>query len=252
MMTGLRLTDAVLSDPGRVRKANEDAALARPEAGLWAVADGMGGHANGRRAADTVIANLAQAVIGDADWERDADAVSAAVHTAHAAVRAEAARDGVSMGATVVALLLRDRRFAVIWAGDSRAYLLRDRALHRLTHDHTQVQEMVERGLLSPEEARGHPMSHVLSRAVGVESDLVLDAVTDEVRPGDVFLLCSDGLHGVVPEPVIAARLGAQRPDAACERLLDLCLDAGAPDNVTMIAVACEEATLLSLAGTGV
>ncbi len=103
------------------------------------------------------------------------------------------------MGSTVVALLVQARRyFAVLWAGDSRIYLCREGWLHQLTRDHTQVQDMVEAGLLSPEDAKEHPMKHVLARAVGVQPHLQLDAIVDEVDVGDMFLLCSDGLTGQV------------------------------------------------------
>jgi serine/threonine protein phosphatase PrpC len=243
----LRIVDGVRSHVGMVRKENEDAFLARPEAGLWGVADGMGGHEHGRRAADAIVAAL-WAVKPTGVFETDAKQVADAIHAANARIWAEAQAAGASMGSTAAVLLIQDRRFAVVWAGDSRVYLLRDGVLHRLTRDHTQVQEMVDRGLLTAEEARGHPMSHVLSRAVGVAPDVELDAVADEVELGDVYLICSDGLYGVVPEPQIAARVGSHSPEAACDRLIELCLRAGAPDNVTLVAVSCEQATLLSLA----
>ena len=151
------------------------------------------------------------------------------------------------MGSTVVALYLNGARFACIWAGDSRIYLLRDGVLHRMTRDHTQVEEMVERGLLTPEQAKGHPMSHVLSRAVGVQDVLDLDAVSDQAQARDIFLLCSDGLSGVVTEEEICEHLAHLPREAACNKLLELVLARGAPDNVTLIAVACEEKTALTL-----
>jgi serine/threonine-protein phosphatase Stp1 len=109
------------------------------------------------------------------------------------------------------------------------------------------VQELVDRGILSPEEAVNHPMSHVITRAVGVQDALQVDAIADQPQAGDVFLLCSDGLYGVVSDEEIAAHLSAHRPSQACERLVDLCLERGAPDNVTVIAVACDQTTLLTL-----
>ncbi len=151
------------------------------------------------------------------------------------------------MGSTAVALYLSDRQFACLWAGDSRIYLLRDGALLQLTRDHTQVQEMVDRGLLSPAEAKHHPMSHVLSRAVGVEETLQLDAISDEAAPRDIFLLCSDGLTGLVSDGEIADTLSRLPVNAACNRLLEMVLDRGAPDNVTIVAVSCEEKTALVL-----
>ena len=152
------------------------------------------------------------------------------------------------MGSTVVALLVQDRRFAVLWAGDSRIYLRRDRSLHQLTRDHTQVQDMVDAGLLSPEEAKEHPMKHVLARAVGVQPRLELDAIVDEADVGDMFLLCSDGLTGQVSDDEIVTTMNGRQPQAVCAALVELCLERGAPDNVTTVAVACEEITRISLA----
>ena len=241
-----RFVDAALSDVGRVRAANEDAFVAAPERGLWAVADGMGGHVNGQWASRTVAQSL-----GDVDFVDDFDAdsmrVADAIHAANGAIFAEASAAGKQMGSTAAALFLRERRFVVLWAGDSRVYLLRGGVLHRLTRDHTQVQEMVDRGLLSPEDAKNHPMSHVISRAVGVQAVLEVDAVADEVQAGDIFLLCSDGLYGVVSDEEIAEMLGANPPEAACQRLVKVCLERGAPDNVTVIAVQCDQITLLTL-----
>jgi serine/threonine protein phosphatase Stp1 len=136
----------------------------------------------------------------------------------------------------------------VLWVGDSRVYLYRDGLLHQLSKDHTQVQEMVEAGLLTPEEARTHPMSHVLARAVGVESSLEIDVIVDEAQVRDSFLICSDGLTARVgPDEIAAAMAGAQ-PQVTASSLVELCLERGAPDNVTAVAVACEEMTRLSLA----
>jgi serine/threonine protein phosphatase Stp1 len=235
-----------VTDPGRVRAANEDAFVAAPEFGLWAVADGMGGHVNGQWASRTVAQSLGNIAFAD-DFDADSLRVADAIHAANATIFAEASAAGKQMGSTAAALYMHDRRFAVLWAGDSRVYLLRDGALHRLTRDHTQVQEMVDRGYLTEEDAKNHPMSHVISRAVGVQAQLEVDAVADEIKSGDVFLLCSDGLYGVVPDHEIAAQLSANSPQAACQRLVEVCLERGAPDNVTIIAIACDPITLLTL-----
>ncbi len=210
----------------------------------------MGGHERGEWASGLIVESIAAArMVG----ELDADAASLAdsIHAANGAIYDEATARGVSTGSTVVALLVSGRRFAVLWAGDSRAYMVRGGQLLQLSRDHTQVQDMVERGLLAQEDAKTHPMGHVLSRAVGVQQGLELEGVTDEVQVGDVFLLCSDGLHGVVSDAEIGRVLSEERPRGACERLVDLCLSRGAPDNVTIVTVACEELTLLSPAGAG-
>ena len=138
--------------------------------------------------------------------------------------------------------------FAVLWAGDSRAYLYRDHHLYLLTRDHTQVEALLERGLLTIEQAVDHPMKHVLARAVGVQEHLQIDAIRDTVAARDVFLLCSDGLYAVMTDAEIAAIIEEQGSDA-CERLIETCLDRGAPDNVTVTLVAAREPTVLALNG---
>ncbi len=240
----LRLVDAALSDPGKVRAANEDSFVALQEQGLWAVADGMGGHANGQWASQAVAEALREARFSG-DFEVDALRIGEAILEANARIHGEAAAAGARMGSTAATLLIRDQKFAVLWVGDSRAYLWREGDLHQLTRDHTQVQEMVDRGLLSPAEAAHHPMSHVISRAVGVGPALEVDAIKDEVQAGDVFLLCSDGLTGMVSDAEIAEVLSRVRPRPACQRLMEICLQRGAPDNVTVIAVACDPVTLV-------
>jgi serine/threonine protein phosphatase PrpC len=241
----LRIQHAAVSHTGQVRQVNEDAVLACPGAGLWAVADGMGGHANGQWAA-RAVAEALQATPAERDFDAAARAAAAALHAANARIWAEAASLGKSMGSTIAALMVHGRRFAVFWAGDSRVYLLRDAELHRLTVDHSQVQDLVAAGRLTPEEAESHPMAHVLTRAVGVQPELVLDAIADEARPGDVFLICSDGLTRLVSDHELAQVLGARAPQVVAEQLVALCLERGAPDNVSVVLVCCDETTQLS------
>ena len=245
-MSSLRLSASGLTDVGLVRSANEDNILQRPDICLWVVADGMGGHEGGQYASGVVVDRLG-ALGGEIGHGDTLTAVADAIHAANGEIL-EAAGDGRRMGSTVVALLISEGQFTCLWAGDSRGYLLRGRSLYPLTRDHTQVQDMVDAGLLTPAEARSHPMSHVLSRAVGVEEDLQLEAVRDIVRAGDIFLLCSDGLHGVVNEAEITDRLSHNPPAAACARLMELAHSRGAPDNVSIVTVACQEATALTVA----
>lgn len=243
----LRVHDASLTHAGKVRAVNEDAVLADVRAGVWAVADGMGGHANGQWASQAIVEALGQAAPVGGDFDARARAVSDALHAANARIWEQGRTIGKSMGSTVTALLLQGARFAVFWAGDSRCYLLRGGILYRLTTDHSQVQELVTAGRLTPEEAESHPMAHVLSRAVGVQPDLELEAVTDEVLAGDVFLLCSDGLTRMAPDVELAAVLNGKSPRAAAEQLVALSLERGAPDNVSVVVVGCDETTLLAL-----
>lgn len=246
-MTAFRYDHAAVTHEGAVRKANEDSVAIVPAGGLWAVADGMGGHENGRWASG-VIADHLKALGPAADFDAQVHSAVDALHAANAAIHARAQEAGKTMGSTAVVLVLGGKRFTALWAGDSRIYLKRGSMLHRLTRDHTQVEDLVEHGVLTPEEALSHPMRHVLSRAVGTMAELEIDAVTDEVEVGDTFLLCSDGLTGVVEEDEILERMTG-RPAAVAETLVELCLSRGAPDNVSVVLVTCEETTLLTLAG---
>lgn len=245
-MTAPRIEAHALSHVGRVRTNNEDAFCTRPADGLWAVADGMGGHERGEVASAAIVEALGAAPLTGA-FDADMAAVAEAIHAANARIWAEAQGRGGQMGSTVVALLLRNWRFAVLWVGDSRAYLLRGGTLFQLSRDHSQVQDMVDRGLLSEADAATHPMAHVLARAVGVRPETEVDVVADEALPGDIFLLCSDGLSGPLADGEIAQAL--QRGDAAAaEALIAATLDRGAPDNVTIVVVSLHETTSLSFA----
>lgn len=246
MTVALRLDAVGASNPGLVRRVNEDRHSLRSDSGLWAVADGMGGHAHGDWAANAVVQALESTHL-PADFDAATRGVADAIHSANRRIWAEAQRRGQQMGSTVVALLARDTRFSVAWVGDSRGYLLRGGTLIALTRDHSQVQEMVDRGLISPAEARHHPRGHVLARAIGVGGRLQVDVVADEVEPGDLFLLCSDGLTGVLDDEAIAAILIANEPQAALDMLIETTLDRGAPDNVTAILVSTRDATRLDL-----
>lgn len=247
MMTSFRMEDASITHVGNVRTVNEDSHAAVAWAGVWVVADGMGGHHNGQFASQA-IAESVGAVPAAADFDQACSSVATAIHQANGLIYAKSLEVGKQMGSTVVALIVREADFAVMWAGDSRAYLYRDGQLIQLTRDHTQVEAMLERGLLTPEDAADHPMKHVLARAVGVQETLEIDAIRDTVAPRDIFLLCSDGLHGVLEDHEIAALLG-ELGHAAGDALLAACLARGAPDNVTVTLVAANEPTLLVLNG---
>lgn len=246
----LRLVSTATTHPGLVRRVNEDRHCERPQDGLWVVADGMGGHAHGDWAAHAVVQAL-EGVELPADFDAAVQTVADGVHSANRRIWAEAQRREQQMGSTVVALLVRGDRFAALWVGDSRAYLLRDDMLVPLTRDHSQVQEMVDRGLIAPEDAAHHPRGHVLARAIGVGARIAVDVVADSVEPGDRFLLCSDGLSGPVVDEELRQSLSRSSPSEAVEALLAQALARGAPDNVTAIVVAAQEATRLTFADTG-
>ncbi|MEZ5749056.1 MAG: protein phosphatase 2C domain-containing protein [Caenibius sp.] len=243
----LRIRESTATHVGQVRSENEDNLSTSLEAGIWVVADGMGGHSNGQLASRLIVEAVSE-LAPDGTLRDACDAIADAIHRVNGEIFERSRDEGAQMGSTVVSLVVRGREFSILWAGDSRAYLYRDGQLILLTRDHTQVEEMIERGLLMPEDAQDHPMRHVLSRAVGVEPTLEIDAICDEIEPDDIFLLCSDGLHGVVSETEIAALI-AQWGHKASDVLISACLDRGAPDNVTVALVAATEPTLQLAAG---
>ena len=224
---------AAMSDTGRVRKENEDALAIGAEGRLIAVADGMGGHARGAWAATTICRALEQLAV-PADLNAACETIADTLADTNDLICAEGARGAAVIGSTVVAFVLGSGRFACLWAGDSRAYLVRDGAIRQLTRDHSQVEELVSAGLLTREQARDHPLGNVVTRAIGTAPGLALDVVEDDVRAGDRLLLCSDGLTKVMTDDEIAAVLHGAEPDEACRRLVGSVLDRGAPDNVTI------------------
>jgi serine/threonine protein phosphatase PrpC len=225
---------------GCVRTLNEDALLNRADIGLWAVADGMGGHEGGEVASAAVIEALS-GVSNFATAYAFRDAAALALAGANAKL-VELAADRGTMGSTVVSMLAHEGHYACLWAGDSRAYLYRAGALKRLTRDHSVVQEMVDAGAISEERARAHPRSNVITRAVGAHDQLNVESVAGAIQAGDRFLLCSDGLTGVVTDREIAEAMIRAPLEAAAERLLEQALARGAPDNVTLILIAAEPA----------
>lgn len=226
-----------VSHAGRVRKANEDRLVARPEVGLWAVADGMGGHENGALASATVAAALEE--VGAASSAPDLLArLEEGVLKANAELRRIiSGKGGAPMGSTLAVLLVHERNFACVWSGDSRIYLVRDGRITQVSHDHTEVQDMVDKGLLTPEEARHSPRRHIITHAIGVQDVPELDLNNGELESGDVFVLCSDGLTEHVTDDEILQAVGEASAQAACDALLKLTLDRGAHDNVTVIVV---------------
>jgi serine/threonine protein phosphatase PrpC len=242
----LRVLTGARTHEGRVRSNNEDSFIAAEQRGLWAVADGMGGHENGEWASACVVRELEEGPLPD-DFDEACREIGERIHRANAIIFQNGVERGTQMGTTVVVLYVQGQQFAVLWVGDSRAYLLREGRLYQLSRDHTQVQEMVERGLLSPEEAEEHPMSHVLNRAVGVAEAVEVDVIQDEVEVGDTFLLCSDGLHGPVAEARISEILAGRDPEQAADSLLEAAFENGAPDNVTIVAARFIEPTFLIL-----
>lgn len=228
-----------LTDVGAVRKHNEDNMLARPDLGLWAVADGAGGHASGEVASGMIVDALSRLPMHLSAGEL-LSGIRVTITQVHVALREEAARRGgnVMIASTFVGLMIRDRHFACLWAGDSRAYLLRHGQLQQITRDHSLVQELVDAGSLSPEEAERHPHANVITRAVGADDDeLELDKVIGQIQPGDRFLLCSDGLSKTLSEQEIQGLLGAPEGVPPTELLIHAALAHRVNDNVTAVVV---------------
>ncbi|QGZ64710.1 PP2C family protein-serine/threonine phosphatase [Paraburkholderia acidisoli] len=243
MSSSLVWTSASRTDVGCVRALNEDACLDRPQQLLWAVADGMGGHTAGDFASATIVRALDTFDVADATHSPDAlatfvNAARTALQGVNLQLRDEAARRGVRMiGSTVAMLMARGRECAWLWAGDSRLYLYRDTRLEALTVDHSYVAELQAQGHLSAESARHHPSQHLITRAVGAASTLMLDEGRLDVRDGDRFLLCSDGLSNEVQAPEIARALEDGDCRLATDTLVEMALQAGGRDNITAVVI---------------
>lgn len=223
----ISLRSAGATDTGRVRAINEDAFLERTESGLWVVADGLGGHRDGELASRMVCDALADLAAGASLEEAVADVRRRLQEVNdHLLLAASRSLLGDRSGSTVVVLLVRGRRCAVLWAGDSRAYRWREGRLQPLTRDHSPAES-------GPARRDGHGVT----RAVGAQASLELDLHTDHVLPGDRFLLCSDGLIRCVPEDQLATALAEGDLHAVADGLIRTTLAAGAPDNVTALIV---------------
>ena len=229
------------SDTGRVRNHNEDSFMTQPESGVWVVADGMGGHHAGDFASRTIVESVA--TVGRPVSAPDLQArFMDRILRAHQAIQAQSARlNGATVGATLVGLLSFDRHFACIWSGDSRIYLHRQGQFAQVTVDHTEVNELLRTGAITQEQAATWPRRNVITRAIGVHEMPMTDERSGVLVDGDTFLLCSDGLTEHVEDPEMAdtlARMGAQE---ACDALVQLTLERGAKDNVTVLVVRCRD-----------
>jgi protein phosphatase len=222
---------------GKVRELNEDAYLVRPEIGLWAVADGMGGHHSGDLASRTII-DLLELIKPQATA---ADLLAACEsHLASANQRLKdfgKARGGVIVGATLAALLAFDDFYACLWSGDSRIYLVRAGTILQLSQDHTEVQELVAAGTITAEEAQTWPRSNIVTRAIGIFEEPELEITSGPLLDGDTFVVCSDGLTRHVADAEILARVSSEPAQQACDKLVSLALERGGLDNVTVVVM---------------
>lgn len=223
---------------GLVRKLNEDSILNDSGQHIWAVADGMGGHDAGEVASAMIVEALA-AIIPEADAAGLCAQALAALQDVNTRLIELARRynEQRTIGSTVVGLVADAARYVCFWAGDSRAYLWREGAVVQLTRDHSMVQDLVDAGILNAQEAENHPNANVITRAVGVSNELKIDCMSGELCPGDLFLIASDGLTRLVDTRLLETELANQDIEKAADRLINLSLALGAPDNVSFVIV---------------
>ncbi|MCS6860643.1 MAG: Stp1/IreP family PP2C-type Ser/Thr phosphatase [Abditibacteriales bacterium] len=224
------------TDKGKVRDLNEDAFVARPDVGLFAVADGMGGYAAGEVASRLAIEALVH-VVEQAHAAPEAR-LREAFEAAHRAVRDEAQRNGASMGTTLTAVLMQGHQITVGHVGDSRAYLVQADGVTQLTDDHSLVAQLVREGYLTEEQAARHPQKNILTQALGSTEALSVDVFSLPLPPDAALLLCSDGLSNMVTSAEIA-KIVHHTVDAqhAAQRLVDLANRRGGPDNITALVI---------------
>ncbi len=221
---------------GLVRKVNEDAILDRPDLGVWAVADGMGGHAAGDLASRMLVESLGRLRV-PANLSTFVEFVEHNILSVNDRLLELSRSRHQVIGTTVVTLLMLERHCAFLWAGDSRLYRLRDGACEQLTTDHSQVEQYVQRGLLSREDAQFHPDNNLITRAVGATQALFLDCDVAALKPGDRYLLSSDGLDKHVSSDEIADGLRRFELPRCARHLINLALEAGGTDNVSVCLV---------------
>lgn len=251
MTRQLNWQSAACTHVGKVRDCNEDAFFNHSPAGLWAVADGLGGYKNGDVASRMIIEALAEHTqqtetqLGD-EPPAGAQALQQRQMQLHQVLEQVNRHLGVektlhssqAIGSTVISLLLTPQgQAACLWAGDSRCYLLRRQRLYQLTHDHSLVQTWVTQKKINRRQAEAHPQSHVLTKAIGSDVELTLESVEFEVERGDRLLLCTDGLYRELNEQQMVAGLSLPTPGAAVTQLATSVLAGAARDNLTALAV---------------
>jgi len=236
MRRGIKWNSAAETNVGSVREVNEDAIFTKPEIGLWAVADGMGGYEAGDIASH-IIVELLEDVDDSIPLVDIVDSVEDKLIEANNNILeyADVMRDKQMMGSTVVSLVIRGRVGVCLWAGDSRLYRYRNGDLQQLSQDHSQVQELIKQGFLSEEEAENHPEANVITRAVGACEDVYIDVNVFSTQIGDTFLLCSDGLYNSIAIAEIIDCLNDTDIELATNRMLSKALENKAADNVSII-----------------
>jgi len=227
---------------GLVRAANEDALAVRSDIGLWAVSDGMGGGAAGDVASGLVVDSLMRVTCS----ERDPVLVA---RQALAEANTEIYRRGclhspaIVMGATVAVFGVDKTTFFCLWAGDSRLYRFRAGVMSRITHDHRYIQPLLDSGILNEEAAERHPHRNIITRAVGINEEVELDCIQGKIELGDQFLLTTDGVTSVCRDHELSAIMSVFNLGDAADRIVSLCLERGAPDNLSLVLIEGERAS---------
>lgn len=243
----IRWVSAEQSHVGIVREINEDSILSSPKAQLWVVADGMGGYEAGNVASNMIVKTL-EGLHSKSFLSEFIDNVEDCLIDVNQRILeyADIMLDGRTLGSTVVALIIKDRVGICLWAGDSRLCRYRNNLFVQLSRDHSQVEELVQQGVLTEEEAENHPDSNIITRAIGASQELYIDINMFSVQQGDIFLLCSDGLYNMVSNDEIIKNISELPLDAAVNGLIQTALDNGANDNVSVILVKGEAGTARS------
>jgi serine/threonine protein phosphatase PrpC len=229
---------SAISHVGMVRKLNEDAFAERTDIGVWAVADGMGGHAAGE-VASKAVTDAILALQPASTFDEMHAAVRQCLKDTNRQLldQADSYQDQRVPGSTVVVLIIFGGQGAVVWVGDSRIYRYSDHQLLQLTRDHSHVQTLVDQGLIKAEDAESHAMANVITRAIGIVEPVEIDSRVMKVQAGDQFLLCSDGLSRMVSDTEIESLMNNKNKEEITQSLLHTALVRGASDNVTIICV---------------
>ncbi len=231
-----RFETGAVSHTGHAREHNEDNFLTEPDSGLWVVADGMGGHEGGDYASGAIVTHLQS--VGRPSSAPDLQArFVERLQRANGQIQNRAHEIGATIGSTVVALLAFEQHFACVWSGDSRIYLIRDGQIRQLSRDHTEANELLDRGVISEQQAETWHRKNVITRAVGASTEVQIDQKYGTLRNRDTFILCSDGLNAHVEDAEMLDVVRKHQPQRACEILLDLTLERGASDNTTVLVV---------------
>ena len=230
------ILSAFRTDVGKVRANNQDAPIVSEKLRLYGVADGMGGHKGGEVASTSARDDLLRELEGKPP---SVAALSGAIEEVNRQIYHQQEHDDAltGMGTTLSVLWMSDNFVYIGHVGDSRVYLLRDGEFKQMTLDHSLVEQLVREGVLTEEEAQNHPMRNIITRAIGTDESVEVDVVVEERRKGDLWLACSDGLHGLVDDRQMRDALRQYAPEKAADVLLKAALDAGGRDNVTLVIV---------------